>query len=135
MTHRRLAAHEALVSSDIDTALVVLTPSEDLVMEVLAARYRTGERLWTFESRHRRTIDSLADKGLVSPLHGIVENTVRASLTETGIATCLSQGFKIPLVREIESLLNAAFEAGDKHGRYSDQWVAAIQDLRTALDR
>ena len=63
-----------------------LTPGEALVMEVLAARWRLGESLWTFDTRHGRWLDSLADKGLVQPMHGIVEKTLRASLTDAGKA-------------------------------------------------
>lgn len=62
----------------------VLTPTEGLVMEVLAARYRLGENLWTFDSRNVGTIRRLARKGLVEEIHGIVEHSVRAMLTEKG---------------------------------------------------
>lgn len=61
-----------------------LAPGERLVIEVLAARWRLDESLWTFDSDHSRWINSLADKGLVNPMHGIVEKTLRASLTEAG---------------------------------------------------
>lgn len=63
-----------------------LTPGEALVMEVLAARWRLGESLWTFDIRHGRWLDSLADKGLVQPMHGVVEKTLRAALTDAGKA-------------------------------------------------
>lgn len=63
---------------------IKLTPAEDLVLNVLAARWRVGEHLWTFDSNQKRWLDSLADKGLVNVMHGMVENTVRASLTEKG---------------------------------------------------
>lgn len=61
-----------------------LTPTEELVLDVLAARFRLGERLWTFNASARRAIVKLADKGLVNEMSGITENTVRASLTDAG---------------------------------------------------
>lgn len=62
-----------------------LTPGEHLVMEVLAARWRLGEHIWTFDSSGKRWVNSLADKGLVTVMHGMVENTVRAGLTADGL--------------------------------------------------
>jgi hypothetical protein len=68
----------------------VLTPSEDLMLEALLGRYRTGETLWTFESRHKRTAESLQAKGLVNLMHGIVEKSIRVSLTELGVKRFVS---------------------------------------------
>ncbi|BDZ52537.1 hypothetical protein GCM10025867_47780 (plasmid) [Frondihabitans sucicola] len=59
-----------------------LTPTQDLIMETLAARYRTGEHLWTFASTHQKQADGLADMGLIHVMHGITERSFRASLTE-----------------------------------------------------
>lgn len=109
------------------------TPTESLVMEVLAARHRLGEHLWTFDARQKRAIESLADKGLVNVMHGTVERSVRASLTDKGIGEYLSERYVPPVLREIERLLNRAFEAGDQFGRYSEQWADAIHDVRDAL--
>lgn len=66
-----------------------LTPTQDLVMEVLAARYRCGEFLWTFDSRHKKTIRDLAQLGLVHEAGGVVEHTVRARLSDAGKAIYL----------------------------------------------
>jgi DNA-binding MarR family transcriptional regulator len=76
-----------------------LTPTEDLCLELLAARYRTGEDLWTFDSRHKRALESLQDKGLVNVVHGIVPKTVRASLTEDGKKEGLSDSYVPPIKR------------------------------------
>lgn len=77
-----------------------LTPTEDLVMEVLAARYRLGENIWTFDTRHARTLGKLADRGLVSTMHGIVEKTVRASITQKGIEAYIDEHYVSPIARK-----------------------------------
>lgn len=61
-----------------------VTPKQDLLLEVLAARYRLGESYWTFDNKHKAALQKLEAKGLVSVIHGVVENTVRAALTEKG---------------------------------------------------
>lgn len=76
------------------------TPTEDLVMEVLAARYRLGESIWTFDSRHARTLNRLAERGLVRTMHGIVEKSVRAFLTEKGIEAYIDEHYVPPIARK-----------------------------------
>jgi hypothetical protein len=73
-----------------------LTPTQDLLLGVLAARYRCGELLWTFESRHKKTIRELAQLGLVMEASGVTENTVRAALTDAGRAIYLIDTYEIP---------------------------------------
>lgn len=82
--------------------MVVLTPTEDLILEVLAARYRLGENVWTFDKRHKSSLDKLQSRGLVTVMHGIVENTCRASLTEEGKAEHLSPTYKAPAIEKIK---------------------------------
>lgn len=74
----------------------LLAPTQYLVMEVLAARARLGETLWTFPSNVSDAIQSLERKGLVQPMHGIEPKTVRASLTEAGKAAALSATYSAP---------------------------------------
>lgn len=57
-----------------------LTPTEELVMEVLSARRRLGENLWTFPSALKSTLRRLEDKGYIGWKGGIVENTLLAWL-------------------------------------------------------
>lgn len=73
------------------------TPTEDLILEVLIARARLGERLWTFNSNSLKQAEILASKGWIHTIHGIVENTYRASLTDKGRARFLSFKYKSPL--------------------------------------
>lgn len=73
-----------------------LTPTEDLVMEVLAARYRLGEVVWTFSSHASKAIARLSSRGLVIEMGGVVEHSVRASLTDEGKAMYLSPTYCPP---------------------------------------
>lgn len=78
-----------------------LTPTEDLIMEVLAARYRLGEHLWTMDSRTLKAAESLQAKGLVSTMHGIVEKSYRVSLTQEGRDMYLSATYSPPVVSPV----------------------------------
>lgn len=79
---------------------VVLTPTEDLVVEVLVARYRLGEVLWTFDSNVSKQVKSLEEKGIVNSMHGIVENTIRASFTDAGFAKYCSYNYQAPIGKD-----------------------------------
>lgn len=78
-----------------------LTPTEDLLIEVLAARFRLGERLWTFDTSTRKAALKLESKGLINLMHGIVEKTYRASLTEAGKALVIDASYSSPLEAEV----------------------------------
>lgn len=79
-----------------------LTPSQELVLELLVVRRRTGETLWTFGSRHTKTLAELEAAGLCSVIHGVVENTVRASLTDRAVDELLTGStYTSPLEREL----------------------------------
>jgi DNA-binding MarR family transcriptional regulator len=64
-----------------------------LVLEVLAARARAGDDLWTLPARATAAVDMLASLGLVEPMHGAVEHTIRASLTDAGRRAMLMEGY------------------------------------------
>jgi hypothetical protein len=93
-----------------------LTPTQALIGDVLAARYRTGETLWTFDARLRKSAEFMAAMGLVNVHHGIVEKTFRASLTELGKARFISETYVPPMdkdararhVRNAEGFINKA---------------------------
>ena len=61
-----------------------LAPTQDLIMEVLAARHRLGERMWPFSTRVRPALEALARAGLIGYKSGVVERTCNAWLTEAG---------------------------------------------------
>lgn len=73
-----------------------MTPTQELIMEVLTARYRLGERLWTFDSVHQKRMDMLEAEGLVVGMHGIVEGTIRASMTQKAIDHYVTSTYVVP---------------------------------------
>lgn len=75
-----------------------LAPTHYLILEVLAARYRLGEALWTFPSRPAIVValDKLADLDLVGWKGGVAPKTVRVWLTETGRKAALSETYEPP---------------------------------------
>lgn len=73
-----------------------LTPTEDLICEVLAARHRLGEPFWPVDRRHRRALDSLTAKGLVSYQSGWTPKDLRAQLTDKGRAVYLKDDYVAP---------------------------------------
>lgn len=74
-----------------------LTPTQDLFMEVMAARARLGETYWTFERRHTRVADSLQDAGLVTWRHDTCGNLM-VHLTDAGRQACLTGDYVPPIL-------------------------------------
>lgn len=75
-----------------------LTPSENLIMEVLIARARLGEMIWTFDSNVKHHLASLEEKGAVMVLNGIVPKTVRAGLSDEAVMAFLSFDYSPPFM-------------------------------------
>jgi hypothetical protein len=65
-------------------------------MEVLAARYRLGERTWPFSSRLAPAIRALSELDLVTEMNAQVPKTIRASLTEAGREAAMSVTYRAP---------------------------------------
>lgn len=63
---------------------VELPLTQDLVMEVLAARHRLGERMWPFSTKAGPALKALEDRGLIGYKSGIVERTYNVWLTDAG---------------------------------------------------
>lgn len=61
-----------------------LPPTEYLVMEVLAARWRLGEPSWPFPSNLRPTLESLRAKYLIDYWRHTVEGAWGAAFTDEG---------------------------------------------------
>jgi len=78
--------------------MIQVTAREELALEVLAARFRLGEKIWTFHSKHTGTLDDLERKGLVYTMHGIMSRTLRAGLTEEGQKALLSETYTPPML-------------------------------------
>lgn len=96
----------------MSTEKLKLTPTQELILDVLAARFRTGEILWTFGSRSRKAAEGLRDLGLVALMHGVVERTYRASLTKAGQDLVIAAEYTSPLDRAREK----AYDEGWRHG-------------------
>jgi hypothetical protein len=76
-----------------------LPPTQYLILEVLAARARCGDDLWPFPTRLSASLRALEDAGLIAVMHGNVEKTRRAFLTEAGKAAALLDGYVPPVRR------------------------------------
>lgn len=59
-----------------------LTPTESLIVDLLIARLRMGEMMWTFTDEHTRALRRLDKKGIITLDSGPIEKTYRASLTQ-----------------------------------------------------
>lgn len=102
------------------------------MLEVIIARVRCGESLWTFEARHRRTAASLAEKGYVRLVHGITEDTIRVypqgRIWEAGF---MSEGYVPPRVRD---LLDAASEVLKSQG-WGRREAESLDRLQAVVDK
>lgn len=98
---------------------LTLTPTEELICDVLVARLRLGETMWTFDSRLTQQATHLAELGIIGTTHGIVEKTFRAWLTDKGKALFLMDSYVPPIdkgknverarhVRSAEEFINKA---------------------------
>ena len=72
---------------------VSLTPTQELVLDVLAARHRLGEQEWPFDTRHRKAIEGLAATGQVTTRRGNVENTILVSLTDVAVTELMDSDY------------------------------------------
>lgn len=62
-----------------------LTPTEELIIDVLVARFRLGETIWPFDLRNAAALRRLESRGLINRMGGNVENTERVWLTERAL--------------------------------------------------
>lgn len=72
-----------------------LTPTQDLIMEVLAARARLGEPFWTFSTVLSPMARALCDLGLVT-IDSAVTGDMRLRLTQEGREEYLSTSYSPP---------------------------------------
>lgn len=73
-----------------------LPPTQYLILEVLAARYRTGETVWTFPAKLRPQMEALERAGLIRWKSGVVYGTVLAWFTEQGQSASISPTYVSP---------------------------------------
>lgn len=60
-------------------------PTQYLVMEVLAARWRTGEKVWTFPNFCKPALRALCERNWLRYKSGIVQDTQLVWLSDDGI--------------------------------------------------
>lgn len=72
------------------------TPTESLVLEVLAARYRTGETYWTFDTNVGPALRRLERAGLIHSLGSGPPGTERVRLTDAGKQVALLDSYVTP---------------------------------------
>ncbi|NKS29297.1 MarR family transcriptional regulator [Rhodococcus hoagii] len=77
-----------------------MTPTEELLLELLIARTRLGHHWWTFSSNaaSRKAANALAYKGLVVVMHGIVESSFRAHLTDEARQRFMDNDYTPPIL-------------------------------------
>lgn len=73
-----------------------LSPSEELLLDLLAARHRLGHTTYLVSTRHSRQLRSLAAKGLIWTDSGNVERTMKAGLTVLGEVVALDEHYVAP---------------------------------------
>lgn len=78
-----------------------LPPTQYLLIEVLAARYRLGETYWTFPTRCLPTARQLEAAGLVTTRPAGTHGNFEAQLTDVGVAQALSPTH-VPPIAEAE---------------------------------
>lgn len=102
------------LTSDLDAAEVIvmgdaeavdtdtLPPTQYLVMEVLAARYRLCENAWTFPSKLRPALEALSGLGLLWWKHATIPGYCLTGLTGAGRKAALSASYAAPAVTVTE---------------------------------
>lgn len=100
------------------------TPTEDLMLEALIARLRLGERIWTFDSKHRKTAKSLAEKGWVNWKSGIVDNSILVWPADEKVRSeLLKYNYKAPVLDDYISKKKVA----KKYIRIEDAEIAILK--------
>lgn len=94
-----------MTSAEIDTDK--LPPVWQLVLELLAARARCGEEVWTISKRAARSavLEAIeTTTGLIGWKAGIVEGTNIAWLTDEGRRVMLSANYRPPALSSLDEL-------------------------------
>jgi hypothetical protein len=84
------------VGEGADVKTEDLPPTQFLVLEVLAARYRLGENVWTFPTSCMKPILALEAQGLVWHKSGTIERTRLVGLTKRGRSEAMYSGYRPP---------------------------------------
>lgn len=85
------------MSADIDTD--ALPPTQYLILEVLAARWRLGEPFWTFPDRLKPAARALQQAGLVWTNSSPTPRCFQVSFTDAGRNAAMSDSYSPPVHR------------------------------------
>lgn len=118
--------------TDIDS----LPPTQQLVLDVLAARHRLGEQVWTFPAAVNPALRALADRGLVTLLNGIVEKSTRARLTDAGQRLVLDGRYRPPNggIERLRAALQAIADYAEPRADVVIGLDAIVYTARRALE-
>lgn len=78
---------------------MTLPPTQHLLLDLLAARTRLGEAVWTVPNTCQKAINALADRGLVTDRSAPVAGARLVWLTDAGRAEVLSGDYVPPVDR------------------------------------
>lgn len=109
-----------------------LPPTQYLILEVLAARARTGEHLWSFPDRLRPALRELTMAGLIGWKSSPAPNTCHVWFTVAGRKLFVLDDFMPPAARELAAAQRTAAEAVERQlelARELEQLRAHLEDL------
>lgn len=105
------------------------TPTQDLILELLGARWRLGYERWPLSTRHRSALVSLETAGLVTFERGFEPRTLNARLTEKGRKAAMLDGHQTPagqLVNDALFLLRNGERAPGGNETWAE-WVSRAE--------
>lgn len=113
-----------------------LALTQELLLEVLAARTRLGEPCWTFPSQARPQLRALQSAGLVQILRGHDTGDVVATLSDDGRHRQLPQDYQTPTQRMQERLEQERAATAQVWAmlREEQQTSRALRDRLTRLE-
>ena len=85
------------MSKSEESLEIKLTPTEELIMELLQARYRMGENSWSFDNRHMKALTNLSEKELITFKSAMIEGYQLAWLTDLGYEHLFMNGYSIQI--------------------------------------
>ena len=110
-----------------------LSGTQQLLLEVLAARHRLGESVWTFSTKTRKTAEKLKSMGLINVIHGITERTYRASLTDQGRNLLFDPLYEVP-IRTEEVTNPATARSDEQNARFERVLASASRDTLLVIN-
>lgn len=111
-----------------------LPPTQYLIMEVLAARHRLGEVLWTFPTSVRPAMEQLARRQLIGWKSGVAPESIQAWLTDIGRKHVLLPDYTSPVQQSLDEAaanMRANYRTGDR----SIEYINGFEDASALAER